>query len=325
MAFRMSLSSRKLLVGTALLGGAALAGFTGRPPQAHANGWDDDHDHDRDRNRDRDHEPDRYTIALWGDMPYNALGKQQYPNLLASVNASDIAFSIFDGDLKAGGDGPCTDENVYTPAVKYFASLKQPMIWLPGDNDWTDCWGRYGAGTSLPGADDPIERLNHERALFTSTPYSLGQRKLRLTRQSSRGRRVRALLRERSLEAGTGRLHRAQRAGLERQLPVRGRRRRDAVTDGDRPAARGGGRPQGRRHRLAERGLCLREAGARGRRDGRRSRRTSISTTSSTLPTRGRTTRSPTTSPRSRRPRWLSRGRWCWSMATRTTSSSTSR
>jgi hypothetical protein len=21
----------------------------------------------------------KYTIALWGDMPYNALGKQQYP------------------------------------------------------------------------------------------------------------------------------------------------------------------------------------------------------------------------------------------------------
>jgi len=179
MAFRMSLSSRKLLVGTALVGGAALAGVTGRTPSAQANGWDHD--------RDRDREPERYAIALWGDMPYNALGKQQYPNLLADVNDSDIAFSIFDGDLKAGGDGPCTDENVYAPAQKAFASLRQPMIWLPGDNDWTDCWGRYGAGTSLPGADDPIERLNHERALFASTPYSLGQRKLRLTRQSSQG------------------------------------------------------------------------------------------------------------------------------------------
>ncbi|HVT10363.1 MAG TPA: hypothetical protein VHO67_23040 [Polyangia bacterium] len=187
MAIRMSLSGRKILVGAALLGGAALAGVTARPTKAQANGWDHGRDRDGDRDHDRDHEPDRYSIALWGDMPYNALGKQQYPALLASVNASDIEFSVFDGDLKAGGDGPCTDENVYTPALKAFASLKQPMIWLPGDNDWTDCWGRYGAGTSLPGADDPIERLNHERALFTSTPYSLGQHKLRLTRQSSEG------------------------------------------------------------------------------------------------------------------------------------------
>jgi hypothetical protein len=132
-------------------------------------------------------EPRKYTVALWGDMPYNALGKQQYPNLLLDVNDANVAFSIFDGDLKAGGDGPCTDDNLYTPALADFAMLKRPLVWLPGDNDWTDCWGRYGAGTSAPGADDPIERLNHERALFASTPFSQGQTKLRLTRESSEG------------------------------------------------------------------------------------------------------------------------------------------
>jgi hypothetical protein len=132
-------------------------------------------------------EPRKYTIALWGDMPYNALGKQQYPNLLLDVNDAHVEFSIFDGDLKAGGDGPCTDENLYTPALADFAMLKRPLIWVPGDNDWTDCWGRYGAASTAPGADDPIERLQHERALFTSTPYGLGQTKLRLTRESSEG------------------------------------------------------------------------------------------------------------------------------------------
>src|ERR1700749_4085933 len=30
--------------------------------------------------------PERYTIGLFGDMPYNALGRQQYPALLADVN-----------------------------------------------------------------------------------------------------------------------------------------------------------------------------------------------------------------------------------------------
>ncbi len=173
---RASMKSRALLGGALVVASVLVVGLVPRAPEALAHGWDRDGD-----------EPERYSIALWGDMPYNALGKQQYPNLLADVNASDIVFSIFDGDLKAGGDGPCTDENLYTPALRYFAKLEQPMIWLPGDNDWTDCWGRYGAGTSVPGADDPIERLNHERALFTSTPFSLGKRKLRLTRQSSEG------------------------------------------------------------------------------------------------------------------------------------------
>lgn len=139
----------------------------------------DKHDHDRG--------PQKYTIALFGDMPYNALGKQQYPNLLADINNADVEFSVFDGDLKAGGDGPCTDENLYIPALNYFNSLKQPVIFLPGDNDWTDCWGRYGAASTAPGADDPIERLQHERDMFFSTPYSLGQHHLRLTRQSSEG------------------------------------------------------------------------------------------------------------------------------------------
>ncbi len=132
-------------------------------------------------------EPQKYTIGLFGDMPYNALGKAQYPALLADINASGVAFSIFDGDLKAGGDGPCTDANLYTPALSFFSQLRRPVVWVPGDNDWTDCWGRYGAASTAPGADDPIERLQHERQLFASGDFSLGQKRLRLTRESSEG------------------------------------------------------------------------------------------------------------------------------------------
>jgi hypothetical protein len=117
-------------------------------------------------------------------MPYNALGRSQYPALLADINASHVAFSVFDGDLKAGGDGPCSDD-LYTTALTNFNMLGRPLIWLPGDNDWTDCWGRYGAST-LP-YSDPLERLAFERQLFTSTDQSLGQKTLMLTRQSSEG------------------------------------------------------------------------------------------------------------------------------------------
>jgi hypothetical protein len=122
-----------------------------------------------------------YTIGLFGDMPYNALGRAQFPNLLADINASHVAFSVFDGDLKAGADGPCSN-SLYFTSLANFNTLKQPLIWVPGDNDWTDCWGRYGASTQP--YSDPIERLNFERALFASTPDSLGQKTLTLTRQS---------------------------------------------------------------------------------------------------------------------------------------------
>src|SRR5262245_16337477 len=132
--------------------------------------------------------PATYTIGLFGDMPYNALGRSQYPNLLADINSSNVAFSIFDGDLKAGGDGPCSD-SLYTTALAQFDTLARPLVWVPGDNDWTDCWGRYGPST-LP-YSDPIERLNHERQLFAATDQSLGQKTLTLTRQEGYPENVR--------------------------------------------------------------------------------------------------------------------------------------
>jgi len=135
-----------------------------------------------ERRGDRDDEG--YTIALFGDMPYNALGKSQYPALLADVNRAHVAFSLHDGDLKSGGDGPCSDSLYYT-ALNYFNSLEQPLVFVPGDNDWTDCWGRYGPNT-LP-YSDPEERLNFERNLFFSTDRSLGQRTLKITRQTAEG------------------------------------------------------------------------------------------------------------------------------------------
>jgi len=140
--------------------------------------------HERDDRDDRGREPASYTIGLFGDMPYNALGRSQYPNLLADINASHVEFSIFDGDLKAGGDGPCSND-LYTTAINNFNTLDRPLIWVPGDNDWTDCWGRYGA-SQMP-FFDPIDRLNLERMLFTSTDWSLGRKKLRLTRESAEG------------------------------------------------------------------------------------------------------------------------------------------
>jgi hypothetical protein len=124
--------------------------------------------------------PQTYTVGLFGDMPYNALGRQQYPALLANINAANVAFSAFDGDLKSGGDGGCVD-SLYTTSIANFNTLRDPLVWVPGDNDWTDCWGRYGP-SSAP-FFDPLERLAHERALFASTSQSLGRRTLTLTRQ----------------------------------------------------------------------------------------------------------------------------------------------
>ena len=127
-----------------------------------------------------------YSVGLWGDMPYSDVQAQQgVPNLIADMNASDIAFSIHDGDLKAGKGTPgsvtpttCADP-LYVQALGFFNTLRQPAIFTPGDNDWTDC-DRNENGNFVD-----VERLQHERNLFFSSNKSLGQKKMTLEVQSS--------------------------------------------------------------------------------------------------------------------------------------------
>ena len=126
-------------------------------------------DHDDDRNDDQN---EAYLIGLWGDLPYSpAQATVGVPNLIADMNAQNLKFTVHDGDLKAGST-VCSN-NIYTEALGYFNSLKAPAMFTPGDNDWTDC-DRPSAG-----AYNSRERLDLERALFFSTPYSLGQKRLK--------------------------------------------------------------------------------------------------------------------------------------------------
>src|ERR671933_154822 len=112
-------------------------------------------------------QPVSYTIGLWGDFPYSDLqATTGVPNLIADMNASDIAFSIDDGDLKAGSGTPgsttpstCSNE-MYAQALDYLNSLVKPAIFTPGDNDWTDC------DRPANGGFNSRERLDYERNLF---------------------------------------------------------------------------------------------------------------------------------------------------------------
>ena len=122
-----------------------------------------------------------YTVGLFGDVPYGAAGRTEYPRLIADMNDAHVAFSIFDGDLKSGGDGACTD-SLYTQSRDWFNSFDRPVVVVPGDNDWTDCWGRYGPGT---GGFDALERLDHERQVFYPTNQTLGRRTMTVQRESS--------------------------------------------------------------------------------------------------------------------------------------------
>lgn len=137
----------------------------------------------RDERHDRS-EP--YAIGLWGDLPYSdAQALSGVPNLIADMNRQDLAFSVHDGDLKAGNGTPgsvtpttCTDA-LYLQALGFFNALRAPAMLTPGDNDWTDCDRPANGGFSSR------ERLDHERKVFFGTPYSLGQRRMHQEVQTS--------------------------------------------------------------------------------------------------------------------------------------------
>jgi len=119
-----------------------------------------------------------YAIGLWGDVPYSPLQDTVgVPNLIADMNSQRLAFTVNDGDLKAGSSR--CDNVVYARALEFFDSLEAPAMFTPGDNDWTDCDRPSAGGYSSR------ERLDYERQLFFSTPFSLGQTRMRQDVQTS--------------------------------------------------------------------------------------------------------------------------------------------
>jgi hypothetical protein len=110
-----------------------------------------------------DREP--YAIGLWGDLPYSAAQAIGVNTLIADMNSQNLAFTAHDGDLKSGGS-ECTDA-VYTQAQGYFASLRAPAIFTPGDNDWVDC-DRNPAYNSLVQLDKDARSSSARRSRSAS-------------------------------------------------------------------------------------------------------------------------------------------------------------
>lgn len=147
-------------------------------------------------NSDRNNQ---FDFALVGDAPYAPTSGvspskvQMYPSpeyeaLIADINAHNrVLFTVHMGDIKAGdtwcvggnSKDPSTAANVYTTNFALFNTFANAAVYLPGDNEWTDCHRTNN------GAYNPQERLGYLRSVFFVTNQSLGQRPMTLTRQSS--------------------------------------------------------------------------------------------------------------------------------------------
>jgi hypothetical protein len=149
-----------------------------------------------DINEDRNNQ---FDFALIGDAPYAPTSGaspnkvQIYPSpeynaLITDINNhKKVAFTAHMGDIKAGdtwcvggnSKDPVAAANVYMTNLTLFNTFQAPVVYIPGDNEWTDCHRTNN------GAYNPQERLAYLRSILFSSPQSFGQRPMILTRQSS--------------------------------------------------------------------------------------------------------------------------------------------
>lgn len=114
-----------------------------------------------------------------GDMPYYIpKDYEKLDRLIDKINKEgNPAFTIHVGDIKSGSTH-CSDE-IFQKVLERFNSFEAPLLYTPGDNEWTDCHRQNN------GSYDPIERLAKVRTMFFPDPSkSLGKTKLDVESQS---------------------------------------------------------------------------------------------------------------------------------------------
>jgi hypothetical protein len=120
-------------------------------------------------------EPDvrsAYTFAVIGDVPYGADQIAAFPRWIQQINADRAVRAVVHlGDIK-NGSSLCTDD--YFKLIRSdFDTFEDPLVYTPGDNEWTDCHRTNNGGYN------PLERLARVRELFFDQPgRSLGQKQL---------------------------------------------------------------------------------------------------------------------------------------------------
>src|SRR5262245_40515528 len=96
-----------------------------------------------------------FTVAVYGDAPYGTKPSDTAefnatPAFIASVNADpDVVEVIHVGDIHSGKQF-CTeayDRSIY----QLWTAYTKPLVYTPGDNEWTDCHkSGEGGGTYNP-------------------------------------------------------------------------------------------------------------------------------------------------------------------------------
>ncbi|MDR6863469.1 hypothetical protein [Phycicoccus sp. 3266] len=107
--------------------------------------------------------PGHESFAVIGDVPYGATQVAKFPGWVDQINADpDVSLAFHVGDIK-NGSTRC-DDAYYRMIRAQFDRFTDPLVYTPGDNEWTDC---HRANN---GAYNPLERLAFDRSVFFDHP-----------------------------------------------------------------------------------------------------------------------------------------------------------
>jgi hypothetical protein len=156
----LSLTTAVLAATSALLGTTAAAQAVQTPPGQAEDG--------------------HFSFAIIGDIPYGDAQLAAFPGWIDQINAADPELTFHVGDIKSGSSR--CDDPYYATIRADFDRFENPLVYTPGDNEWTDC---HRANN---GAYNPLERLAHDRAVFFDRPgKTLGQDPARVDSQVAAG------------------------------------------------------------------------------------------------------------------------------------------
>src|SRR5687768_3391137 len=116
-----------------------------------------------------------FSFVALGCMPYGQANYAAYERLLVEISRQRPAFTVHCGDTKAGAEPP--SEAFLEQVRTWFNTVEGPVIYTPGDNEWTDVHRTNNGGA------EPIAWLNKIRALYYSTERSMGRTPITLTTQ----------------------------------------------------------------------------------------------------------------------------------------------
>jgi hypothetical protein len=118
---------------------------------------------------------ERFAFAALGCLPYGEGSFEDFERVLAEIDRHHPAFALHLGDIKGGGERPTIEH--YTLVRAAFDAMETPLIYTPGDNEWTDVIRESN------GSQNQIEWLDRIRAMFFEKEESRGRHPLPLVTQ----------------------------------------------------------------------------------------------------------------------------------------------